>query len=151
MAMLRATLVQCDLFYPSVDEIEALTGLAAADDIVRWSLDQGARAVALKLGAKGSPVSSGSGVEDVLPHRVQPVDATGAGDCYAGTMLARLAVGAALAQAARAANIAAALSTQGHGAVRRCRAGRTYAHACGSAPARRMAIQCAFSRFTLRP
>jgi 2-dehydro-3-deoxygluconokinase len=117
LAMLRATLAQCDLFFPSVDEIEALTGLAAPDDIVRWSHEQGARAVALKLGAKGSRVSSGSGAEDVPPHRVQPVDATGAGDCFAGAMLARLAAGDALAQAARAANIAAALSTQGYGAV----------------------------------
>ncbi len=117
LAMLRATLASCDLFFPSVDEIEALTGLAMADDIVRWSHDQGARAVALKLGAKGSRVSSGSNVEDVPPHRVQPVDATGAGDCFAGAMLARLAAGDGLAQAARAANVAAALSTQGYGAV----------------------------------
>lgn len=117
LAMLRATLASCDLFFPSVDEIEVLTGLATADDIVRWSHGQGARAVALKLGAKGSRVSSGGMAEDVPPHRVQPVDATGAGDCFAGAMLARLAAGDGLAQAARAANVAAALSTQGYGAV----------------------------------
>ncbi len=43
LAVLRATLAQCDLFFPSVDEIEALTGLTAPADIVRWSHDQGAR------------------------------------------------------------------------------------------------------------
>ena len=117
LAMLRATLSQCDLFFPSVDEIEALTGLSVPDDIVRWSHDQGASAIALKLGAKGSRVSSRNGVEDVPPHRVRPVDATGAGDCFAGAMLARLSAGDTLAQAARAGNVAAALSTQGYGAV----------------------------------
>lgn len=117
LAMLRATLANCDLFFPSVDEIQALTGLGTAEQIVRWSHDQGARAVALKLGAMGSRVSSGDGVADVPPHCVQPVDATGAGDCFAGAMLARLAAGDGLAQAARAANVAAALSTQGYGAV----------------------------------
>jgi 2-dehydro-3-deoxygluconokinase len=48
---------------------------------------------------------------------VQPVDATGAGDCFAGCLLARLAAGDELVHAARAANVAAALSTLGVGAV----------------------------------
>jgi 2-dehydro-3-deoxygluconokinase len=45
------------------------------------------------------------------------VDATGAGDCFAGNLLARLAAGDALPEAARYANAAAALAVQGHGAV----------------------------------
>jgi 2-dehydro-3-deoxygluconokinase len=117
LATLRATLASCDLFFPSVDEIQALTGIESPEDIVRWSHDQGAKQVALKLGARGSWVSAGGGIEAVAPHPVQPVDATGAGDCYAGSMLARLAAGDTLAQAARAANVSAALSTQGYGAV----------------------------------
>ena len=56
-------------------------------------------------------------MRDVAPYPVQPVDATGAGDCYAGALLARLSAGDDLPQAARAANVAAALSTQGYGAV----------------------------------
>jgi 2-dehydro-3-deoxygluconokinase len=50
-------------------------------------------------------------------YPVQAVDATGAGDCFAGNLLARLAAGQSLAEAARYANAAAALSVQGHGAV----------------------------------
>jgi 2-dehydro-3-deoxygluconokinase len=45
------------------------------------------------------------------------VDATGAGDCFAGNLLARLAAGDALPEAASYANAAAALAVQGHGAV----------------------------------
>jgi 2-dehydro-3-deoxygluconokinase len=117
LACLRALLAQCDLFLPSVDEVEALTGLSQPDAIVSWSRDQGARQVALKLGARGCRVSDGSTVTDVPAHAVQPLDATGAGDCFAGALLARLAAGDALPQAARVANVAAALSTQGLGAV----------------------------------
>jgi 2-dehydro-3-deoxygluconokinase len=117
LACLRALLAQCDLFLPSVDEVEALTGLSQPDAVLRWSHDQGARQVALKLGARGCRVSDGTAASDVPAHAVQPLDATGAGDCFAGALLARLAVGDALPQAARVANVAAALSTQGLGAV----------------------------------
>ena len=84
---------------------------------MRWSHDQGAKTVALKLGAAGCMVSDAAGARHVAPYQVQPLDATGAGDCYAGALLARLSAGDELAQAARAANVAAALSTQGYGAV----------------------------------
>ena len=117
LEMARATLAQCDLFFPSIDEVAALTGLTKRDDIIRWSHAQGAKAVALKLGAEGSLISTADGVQQIAPYPVKPVDATGAGDCYAGALLARLSAGDALADAARAANIAAALSTQGYGAV----------------------------------
>lgn len=117
LAIARATLAHCDLFFPSIDEVAALTGLTEPEEIIDWSHAQGALMVALKIGAKGSLVSAGDGIEHIEPHVAEPVDATGAGDCYAGALLARLAAGDALPKAARAANIAAALSTQGYGAV----------------------------------
>jgi 2-dehydro-3-deoxygluconokinase len=117
LAIARATLAQCDLFFPSVDEIGALTRLSTPEDIVRWSHDQGVAMIALKLGAAGCMVSSAAGARLVAPYPVQPVDATGAGDCYAGALLARLSAGDELPEAARAANVAAALSTLGYGAV----------------------------------
>jgi 2-dehydro-3-deoxygluconokinase len=49
--------------------------------------------------------------------KVETVDATGAGDCFCGATLARLAAGDALFEAARYANAAAALKTTGYGAV----------------------------------
>ena len=118
LATVRETLARCDLFFPSVDEIAQLTGLSEPQDIIAWAHDQGVRQVVLKLGAIGSLVSvRGEGTTAIAPLRVTPVDATGAGDCFAGACLARLAAGDDLLQAARAANVAAALSTQGYGAV----------------------------------
>ena len=55
--------------------------------------------------------------ERIAGHAVQAVDATGAGDCFAGSLLARLVAGDAIAQAVRYANAAAALTTTGFGAV----------------------------------
>ena len=95
----------------------ALTGLQAPEAVLDWSHAQGARQVVLKLGAGGAIVSDGQR-RTVLPaHAVQALDATGAGDCFAGNLLARLCQGDDLLAAARYANAAAALSVQGLGAV----------------------------------
>lgn len=115
----QRVLRECDLFFPSVDEIEQLTGIADEREVIAWSHAQGARAVALKLGARGSLVSADQhhAPESIAPFPVQPVDATGAGDCFAGATLARLCRGDSLADAAAWANVAAALSTQAFGAI----------------------------------
>lgn len=53
----------------------------------------------------------------VSPYPVQALDATGAGDCFGGAFMAELMAGRDPFQAARYANVAAALSTTGYGAV----------------------------------
>jgi len=77
----------------------------------------GARTVVLKLGKAGAVLSTPSSRKRIAGHAVRAVDATGAGDCFAGSLLARLAAGDAIAQAVRYANAAAALMTTGFGAV----------------------------------
>jgi 2-dehydro-3-deoxygluconokinase len=73
--------------------------------------------VALKLGKEGSYVATPSERRVVPGHVVNAVDATGAGDCFGGAFIARIVAGDDPFQAARYANVAAALSTQGFGAV----------------------------------
>jgi 2-dehydro-3-deoxygluconokinase len=107
----------CDLFLPSMDDMVALTGLQSPDRVLDWSHAHGAQQVVLKLGAEGAIVSHGAQRTPIAPQRVQALDATGAGDCFAGNLLARLCRGDDLATAARYANAAAALSVQGRGAV----------------------------------
>ncbi len=53
----------------------------------------------------------------IAPFPCQPVDATGAGDTFGGAFVARLVAGDGLLAAGRYAAAAAALSTQGYGAV----------------------------------
>jgi 2-dehydro-3-deoxygluconokinase len=70
-----------------------------------------------KLGAQGCLVSQGRGSVAIAAQRVRSVDATGAGDCFDGSYLARLAAGDDPVAAARWATAAAALATTGYGAV----------------------------------
>jgi 2-dehydro-3-deoxygluconokinase len=71
----------------------------------------------LKLGREGSVVSDGDCRMPIAAFPVDAVDATGAGDCFDGSFLARLVLGDDLASAARWASAAAALTTTGYGAV----------------------------------
>ena len=112
-----STLRYCDVFFPSVDEVQLLTGLGSATDVINWAHAGGAKLVALKLGADGCMVSSGGKQTHVPSIRVDCVDATGAGDCFAGAFLSQLCTGQGAVDAAAFANAAAAVSTQGYGAV----------------------------------
>lgn len=115
--VMRELIGASDLCLPSYEDISAISGLDDADALVDFCLELGAKTVALKLGEKGALVADGSKRTRVAPHPCAPVDATGAGDTFAGALLARLVAGDALDTAARYAGVAAALSTEGYGAV----------------------------------
>lgn len=107
----------CDIFLPSMEDITQLNGMTDPEAVLDWSHALGPRTVVLKLGAEGAIVSDGHQRERIAVHPVKLVDATGAGDCFCGNLLARLAAGDPLPEAARYANAAAALAVQGYGAV----------------------------------
>ena len=77
----------------------------------------GAPWVVLRCGAGGCVVSDGRRRERISAHRVEVVDATGAGDCFDGAFAVRILAGDDPFAAARYANAAAALETTGYGAV----------------------------------
>ncbi|MCO5101407.1 MAG: sugar kinase [Burkholderiaceae bacterium] len=116
-AMIGLAASLADWFFASIEDARALSGRADPDALVDWAHELGARVVFLKLGADGVIVSDAVTRERIAGHRVATVDATGAGDCFCGACLARIAAGDSLLQAARYANAAAALSTAGFGAV----------------------------------
>lgn len=116
-AVTRELIRQCDLCLPSYEDLSAISGLQEPDALFDYCLDLGAKTVALKLGARGALVGDSRQRLRVEPHPCKPVDATGAGDTFGGALLARLVAGDALETAARYAVVAAALSTQGFGAV----------------------------------
>jgi 2-dehydro-3-deoxygluconokinase len=116
-AMIAAVAADCDYFMPSIDDAAALSGLREETAIADWAHRLGAHAVLLKLGSGGAFVSDGARQLRIPGFAVDCVDATGAGDCFCGTALARLAAGDDLFDAARYATAASALSTTGFGAV----------------------------------
>lgn len=116
-AMIGLAASLSDWFFPSLEDARVLSGHDEPDALVDWAHSLGARVVFLKLGAEGVVVSDGTVRERLAGHAVNTVDATGAGDCFCGACLARIAAGDSVFEAARYANAAAALSTTGFGAV----------------------------------
>jgi 2-dehydro-3-deoxygluconokinase len=115
-ACIHAAVAMADIAFPSFDDARALTGLDQPDAVADFYLRL-CPLVLLKLGAEGVMVATRTGRRMIPGFAVQSVDATGAGDTFAGALLARLAAGDAIEDAARYANAAAALSTTGYGAV----------------------------------
>jgi 2-dehydro-3-deoxygluconokinase len=116
-AKINETVPLCDILLPSLDDSQQLTGLQDADAIADFYLGLGAPLVALKMGAEGSLIATRDSRYRLPPYKVTAVDATGAGDTFDGAFLSRLHAGDDPVSAGRYANVAAALSTLGYGAV----------------------------------
>jgi len=115
-AVIHAAIGMADIALPSLDDATALTGLTDPDAVADFYLRL-CPLVLLKCGAAGCIVATRQERTHIPGRRVTAVDATGAGDTFAGSFLARLLAGDEATTAARYANAAAALSTTGYGAV----------------------------------
>jgi ribokinase len=107
-----AEAANADYVIPNETEAEALSGMPVAglEDARACAAGlqaRGLRGVIVTLGANGALC----GGTHFPPHRVTPVDTTGAGDAFIGSFAAFLAGGAPEAEAIRKANVYAALST----------------------------------------
>ncbi len=119
----RDVVIECvgmaDVFVPNAAELLELTGSGSLAGAVRAAKTWGARLVvtrgaagALVMGEDDSVTEVSDGVRDV---RVR--DLTGAGDSFAGAMMAALIGGASLTDAAVTANAAGSLAVSRLGAV----------------------------------
>ena len=114
---MREAFALCDICLPSWDDVSILTGLDDRDAIVDALQAYGVGLIAFKLGAEGCYVATREERRLVPAYTVDALDATGAGDCFGGAFIARLVAGDDPFAAARYANVCAALSTTGYGAV----------------------------------
>jgi sugar/nucleoside kinase (ribokinase family) len=111
-AMARATWISAN-----AAEAEVLTGAADPAEAARRlaaGRPPGGGAV-VRCGERGSVVATLEGLWPVPAHAVEAIDTNGAGDTHVGAFVAALSRGAPPAEAARYANVAAALSTTRHG------------------------------------
>ena len=115
-ACITAAIALADIVFPSLEDATALIGLTEPDAIADAYLAL-CPMVLLKLGPEGVLFATREGRQRIPGFPVAAVDATGAGDTFAGAFLARRAEGDTPEDAARYANAAAALSTLGYGAV----------------------------------
>lgn len=116
-AVIHEAIRQADFGLPSLDDAQALTGLTDPDAIADLYLRLGCPVVAMKMGRQGVLLATADRRTRIAGLSVDAVDATGAGDTFCGSFLARIILGDAPEAAARYANAAAALSTTGYGAV----------------------------------
>jgi 2-dehydro-3-deoxygluconokinase len=113
----RHAISLCDICLPSLDDMTVITGKDNPNSIIEICHEWGAPLVALKMGDKGALISDGTQLWEVPALECIPVDATGAGDTFGGSFVYRLLQGDSPAQAGLYAATAAALSTEGYGAV----------------------------------
>ena len=116
-AATQAAIASCDLCLPSYDDMTVLTGLSDPEAIIDQCHAWGAPVVALKNGREGALISDGQQRWRIAPAPCQPVDATGAGDTFGGALVHRWCEGDDWPTAGAYAAVAAAMSTEGYGAV----------------------------------
>jgi ribokinase len=113
----HALLQLVDVLVPNAQEACELAGLSDETDAA-VALSRTAGLVVMTRGARGALVARGGAVvADVPAREVVAVDTTGAGDTFAGVLVARLADGAGLDAALRAATVAASISVTRPGAT----------------------------------
>jgi 2-dehydro-3-deoxygluconokinase len=115
--IIHAAAALSDICRPGLDDARQLTGRDDADAIADAYLAMGPRIVALTLGSDGALIATRERRERLAPILCKPVDATAAGDAFDGAFLAEYLRTKDPFQAGRFANAAAALSTEGYGAV----------------------------------
>lgn len=103
------------LVTPNEVEAEEVTGVkvvdqASASEAAKVFFAKGVQNVLITMGSKGAFVSSNGREEMVPPFTVKALDTTGAGDAFNGGLLAALAEGKDLWEAARFASALAAIS-----------------------------------------
>jgi hypothetical protein len=111
----RSLLAAVDYAMPNIDEALAMTG-ARNIYMATKLLGQLIPTVVVKMGADGSLAYSRGRWVDAPALLLEPVDTTGAGDCFAAGFILGLASGQPLETCLRYGNVAGGLSTLGCGA-----------------------------------
>jgi sugar/nucleoside kinase (ribokinase family) len=117
MSVLAPCLANIGVLFANEAEALKISGCADARSAARLFLDRGVKTVVVKRGSNGSADFDRDTEIWSRAFSVQPVDTTGAGDCFAGGFLAELQHGGSLEEASRLANACGALSASQVGSV----------------------------------
>lgn len=106
-----------ELITPNEVEAEILSGIVIdskenADKAADWFFEKGVKNVLITLGGRGVYIATDEKRGIIPAYKVNAVDTTGAGDAFNGGLIAALADGKDLWEAAAFANALAALSVQ---------------------------------------
>ena len=117
LKLIEPCLPHLDLIVPSFEEARQIAGRENPADVAAFFLDYGIGTVALKMGSQGCYVATRERALALPVYPVKAVDATGAGDAFAGGFLAGTAMGWDLERTARLGNAVGALCVTAVGAT----------------------------------
>ena len=117
----RYILENTDILTPNENEAQLLAGcniknVEDAKKASRIILEKYKSNVIIKLGDNGSLINYEGDIKYFRPYKVEPVDTTGAGDCFNGAFASEFLRTESIDKSMEFANIAGALSTTGYGA-----------------------------------
>lgn len=115
--ILSAALAKAAWISANQREAQILTGETDPDIAAERLAEGRSGGAVIRCGADGCFIAAKGCVRRVPGHPVQPIDTNGAGDTHVGSFIAALADGAEPFEAARYANVAAALSTTERGSA----------------------------------
>jgi len=111
---------ECTVLTPNEAEAAALLDLApgtkSPEEMAKELLARGPEAVVIKAGGRGAVIAQGGRFVRVPAFKIDPVDATAAGDAFTAALAVEWIKGTDLAEAARVANAAGALACLKFGA-----------------------------------
>ncbi|MBP3872371.1 MAG: carbohydrate kinase family protein [Lachnospiraceae bacterium] len=108
---IRHLLKHIDYLLPSSYEAETMTGTGTPEESAAYLRGQGVKNVLIKCGADGIYVNSDSYTGWVPAMKVEPLDTTGAGDCFVASFVTGIVRGYDVKEACRLACCAASFST----------------------------------------
>ncbi len=86
-ALIEPCLPHLDIFMPSIEEAQAITGESDPERMLQWFSDWEIGLLGIKLGADGCIVRTASGTERYPAFGVDVVDGSGAGDAFTAGLL----------------------------------------------------------------
>jgi ribokinase len=105
---------ECTVLTPNEAEAAALLDLApgtmSPEEMAKELLARGPEAVVIKAGGRGAVIAQGGRLVRVPAFKIDPVDATAAGDAFTAALAVEWVKGTDLAEAVRVANAAGALA-----------------------------------------
>jgi sugar/nucleoside kinase (ribokinase family) len=116
MKLLEPVLQYVDIFLPSIEEAKRLTEKETPEEIAKILMDYGVKTVGLKMGEKGCYIRTKDVQLSIPAFKINPVDATGAGDSFVAGFLTGIIKGWDLEKTGRFANAVGAMCALAIGA-----------------------------------
>jgi sugar/nucleoside kinase (ribokinase family) len=116
LSLIEECLPYIDIFIPSIDEAQMISGKEKPEDIAEFFMSYGIKTLVLKMGGMGSFAKDSKETIYMPPFNVDVKDTTGAGDAFVGGFLAGISRGMDLKESLILGNALGAMCVMSYGA-----------------------------------